>query len=273
MPDSLSLSDDGSKRGASNEVIRVLIAEDERLAREELSYYLSQEADIELVPCAVNGRELLEKVEEYEPDVVFLDIKMPEMEGVQAARMLSSRKHQPLIVFCTAYENYALDAFSLNAVDYLLKPTEPHRLKETLQRLRNRLLKTGQGGASAKEGAMPTGLPTKVAKLLIEEQNRFVVLDPETILYAVRDERIIQIHTLHETVSSKMTLQQLEEKLQSHSFFRTHRSYLVNLHYVAELVPWFNGAYNLKLKSGKTQIPVSRSYARELLKRLEGRGN
>ncbi|HZG16539.1 MAG TPA: LytTR family DNA-binding domain-containing protein [Candidatus Bathyarchaeia archaeon] len=253
-------------------MIRVLIAEDERLAREELSYYLSQEADIELLPCAVNGRELLEKVEEFVPDVVFLDIKMPEMEGVQAARMLSSRKQQPLIVFCTAYENYALDAFSLNAVDYLLKPTEPHRLKETLQRIRKRLHDSAQG--SIKETGMTTGAAAKVTKLLLEEQNRFVVIEPETILYAVRDERVIQIHTLQETFTSKMTLQQLEEKLHSYPFFRTHRSYLVNLQYVAELVPWFNGAYNLKLKTGRpTQIPVSRSYARELLKRLEGTGH
>ncbi len=251
-------------------MIRVLIAEDERLAREELSYYLLQEEDIELLPFAVNGRELLEKVESYEPDVIFLDIKMPEMEGIQAARMLSSRKQQPLIVFCTAYENYALDAFSLYAVDYLLKPTEPHRLKETLQRLRKRLQESKQG-ENQRESSPSSGTAAKVAKLLIEEQNRFVVLEPESILYAVRDERVIQIHTLQETYTSKMTLQQLEEKLQSYSFFRTHRSYLVNLQYVAELVPWFNGAYNLKLKTGKhAQIPVSRSYARELLKRLEG---
>jgi len=252
-------------------MIRVLIAEDERLAREELAYYLAQEADIELLPCAVNGRELLEKVEEYEPDVVFLDIKMPEMEGVQAARMLSSRKQQPLIVFSTAYENYALDAFSLNAVDYLLKPTEPHRLKETLQRIRKRLHESALG--SNNDAGITTAAAPKVTKLLLEEQNRFVVIEPETILYAVRDERVIQIHTLQETFTSKMTLQQLEEKLHSYPFFRTHRSYLVNLQYVAELVPWFNGAYNLKLKTGKpAQIPVSRSYARELLKRLEGTG-
>lgn len=254
-------------------MIRVMIAEDERLAREELSYYLLQEEDIELLPFAVNGRELLEKVETYEPDVIFLDIKMPEMEGVQAARMLSSRKQQPLIVFCTAYENYALDAFSLNAVDYLLKPTEPHRLKETLQRIRKRLQDAKQG-ENTREMSINSGAASKVAKLLIEEQNRFVVIEPESILYAVRDERVIQIHTLHEIFTSKMTLQQLEEKLHSYPFFRTHRSYLVNLQYVAELVPWFNGAYNLKLKTGKqAQIPVSRSYARELLKRLEGNEN
>jgi two-component system response regulator LytT len=237
--------------------IRVMIAEDERLAREELTYLLKQEQDIELLPCATNGRELLELVEEHNPDVVFLDIKMPEMEGVQAARMLASRKQQPLIVFSTAYEDFALDAFALNAVDYLLKPTEPHRLEETLKRIRKRL-------------AEGTPAAAKLSKLLIEVNDRFVVIDPEMILYAVRDERVIQIHTAKETYTSKMTLQQLEEKLQSHSFFRVHKSYLVNLQYVSELTPWFNGAYNLTLKGERDAIPVSRSYAKELLRRLEG---
>lgn len=239
--------------------IRVMIAEDERLAREELAYLLSQETDIELLPAASNGRELLQLVEEYQPDVVFLDIKMPEMEGDQAARMLASRKQQPLIVFSTAHEDFAVDAFKLNAVDYLLKPMEPHRLQETLQRIRKRLMET----------VVPSA---KLSKLLIEESNRVVVIDPASILFVARDERVIQIHTAKEVYTSKMTLQQLEEKLHSHSFFRVHKSYLVNLQYVSELVPWFNGAYNLRLKGGvETQIPVSRSYAKELLKRLEGK--
>jgi two-component system response regulator LytT len=239
--------------------IRVIIADDERLAREELAYQLQQESDIELLPCATNGRELLQLVEEHQPDVVFLDMKMPEMEGIQAARMLSSRKQQPLIVFSTAYEDYALEAFKLNAVDYLLKPTEPHRLKETLNRLRKRL----------SEGtSIP---PIKVSKLLIETNSRLVVIDPESIMYAVRDDRVVQIYTAEECYLAKMTLQQLEERLQPHSFFRTHKSYLVNLQYVSELEPWFNGAYNLILKGPKRiQIPVSRSYAKDLLKRLEG---
>jgi two-component system response regulator LytT len=251
--------------------IRVMIAEDERLAREELAYLLAQEHDIELLPEATNGRELLQLVEQYEPDVVFLDIKMPEMEGGQAARMLAARKQQPLIVFSTAHEDYALEAFSLNAVDYLLKPTEPHRLKETLHRIRKRLSGSSPSAEGKDLSAGSAGSTAKVAKLLIEDNNRFVVIDPQSILYVVRDDRVIQIHTLSETYTSKMTLQQIEEKLQAYNFFRTHRSYLVNLHYVSELEPWFNGAYNLKLKEGKrVQIPVSRSYARDLLKRLEG---
>ncbi|MGE7272058.1 LytR/AlgR family response regulator transcription factor [Brevibacillus panacihumi] len=242
--------------------IRVMIAEDERLAREELYYLLQQEADVELLPFATNGRELLEMVEEYKPDVVFLDIKMPEVEGGQAARMLAARKEQPLIVFSTAYEEYAVDAFKLHAVDYLLKPTEPTRLRDTMQRVRERLEK------NKAEQVAPLKLG---AKLLVEENNRLVVIDPATIVYAVRDERNVRIHTQKQIYTARMTLLQLEEKLQMYDFYRTHKSYLVNLQYVSELEPWFNGAYNLILKNEEQiSIPVSRTAVKDLLKKLEG---
>ncbi|GED66392.1 DNA-binding response regulator [Brevibacillus reuszeri] len=239
--------------------IRVMIAEDERLAREELIYLLQQEHDIELLPYATNGRELLDMVDEHQPDVVFLDIKMPELEGDQAARMLASRKQQPLIVFCTAYEEFAVNAFGLRAVDYLLKPTEPRRLAETLQRIRERLIQSKTEYGQAKR-----------SKLLVEENNRLVVIDPATIVYAVREERFVQISTQTETYTTKMTLTQLAEKLNGYDFFRTHKSYLVNLQFVQELEPWFHGAYNLTLKGQKQlRIPVSRTSAKDLLKRLE----
>jgi len=242
--------------------IRVMIAEDERLAREELYYLLQQEGDVELLPFATNGRELLEMVEEHKPDVVFLDIKMPEMEGGQAARMLAARKEQPLIVFSTAYEEYAVDAFKLHAVDYLLKPTDPTRLRDTMQRVRERLEKNKNEHT----------LPLKYgAKLLVEENNRLVVIDPATIVYAARDERNVRIHTQKQVYTARMTLVQLEEKLAMYDFYRTHKSYLVNLQYVSELEPWFNGAYNLILKNEEQfRIPVSRSAVKDLLKKLEG---
>jgi two-component system response regulator LytT len=250
----------------------VIIAEDERLVREELIYLLQQEKDIELLPSAANGRELLEMVDKFEPDVIFLDIQMPEMEGIQAARMLSSREHNPLIVFTTAHEGYAVEAFGLNAVDYLLKPYEHQRLQETLTRIRKRLgeAKTNGEGSTNSASLKSPAPASKISKLLMDDGNRLVVIDPETVLYAVRDDRIIQIHTTSQSYTSKMTLQQLEEKLTSFSFFRTHRSYLVNMNHVLELIPWFNGAYNLVLKdSNRTQIPVSRTSARELLNRFQ----
>lgn len=256
--------------------IKVMIADDERLAREELTYLLQQETDVVLLPSASNGRELLELVRQYQPEVVFLDIKMPELEGMEAARLLASSERGPLIVCSTAYEDYAVEAFGLNAVDYLLKPTDPARFKETMNRIRSRLAqqhtrsgeKEQAGTAASAWLSASTG---KLSKLLLDDGNRLVVIDPDSILYAERDDRLINIYTAQQRFTSKMTLQQLEQKLTAYPFFRTHRSYLVNLNYVSELIPWFNGAYNLTLKDQrKTQIPVSRSYAKELLKLLQG---
>ncbi|WP_126429439.1 LytR/AlgR family response regulator transcription factor [Brevibacillus marinus] len=254
-----------------------MIADDERLAREELWYLLQQEADVVLLPSATNGRELLELVRQYQPEVVFLDIKMPELEGMQVARILAAGDHCPLIVCSTAYEDYAVEAFGLNAVDYLLKPTDPARLKETMNRIRRRLAQQHNlNGEKEAAGTAAAALPAapvvgKLSKLLLDDGNRLVVIDPDSILYAERDDRLINIYTSQQRFTSKMTLQQLEQKLAAYPFFRTHRSYLVNLNYVYELIPWFNGAYNVTLKDKqRTQIPVSRSYAKELIKLLQG---
>lgn len=255
--------------------IRIMIADDERLAREELKYLLEQEEDVEMLPSASNGLELIELVKEHHPDVVFLDIQMPEMQGLQAARMLSSRKDSPFIVFSTAHDEYAVEAFDLNAVDYLLKPYDHHRLKQTLDRIRKRVQEQQLTGEVLKTQDIQQGKPSsgsgKISKLLIDDGERLIVLNPDSILYAARDERVIEIHTQTQTYTSKMTLQHLEDKLSTYSFFRTHRSFLVNMNYVLELIPWFNGTYNLILNDEKrTQIPVSRSAAKELLLRLQG---
>lgn len=259
--------------------IKAMIAEDERLAREELAYLLEQEPDIELLPHAANGRELLELVPLRQPDVVFLDVHMPELEGLQAARMLKASPISPFIVFTTAYDEYAVEAFGLNAIDYLLKPYSHMRLKETLQRIRSRV---HEGQAPQKQEAydvapQAASYPSTEAaarsmrgKLLFDDGDKHVLVDPEAILYAVREERVIRIWTAEgQRITSKSTLQELEEKLAGYSFFRPHRSYLVNVNRIAELSPWQNGAYNIVLKDEqRTMIPLSREAARDLFRLL-----
>lgn len=250
--------------------MKVMIAEDEWLARKELVYLLEMEEDIELMPHASNGKELLELVNEWEPDAIFLDIQMPELDGMQAARMLKTAAQVPLIVFTTAHDDHAVEAFGLNAVDYLLKPYSHERLKESLARIRSKL----------SNSPLTTSLPSKMQfsskarnwnKLLIIDGEKHVLLDPETILYAEREEKSIHIYTYSNQIyMSKMSLQELENKLGELPFFRPHRSYLVNLNGIDELVPWFNGAFNLILKNEKrTQLPVSREMAKELFRLLK----
>jgi two-component system response regulator LytT len=255
--------------------IKVMVAEDERLAREELEFMLKDIEDLTLCPSVTNGKELLHRYEEYLPDVVFLDIHMPELEGITVAQHLRARKLSPLIVFTTAYEEYAVEAFALNAIDYLLKPYSTERLEEALNRARKEINKhdhnnndTEQNSPNheKREAAKGAGM----SKLLLDDGERLIVIDPKSVYYVMRDDRVVQIYTADNVYSSKLTLQELEEKLSTFDFFRCHRSYLVNLNYIQEIVPWFNGAYNLTLKNKeKTKIPVSRSSAKDLMNILQ----
>lgn len=253
--------------------IKVMIAEDERLAREELEYMLSRIDDLFLCPSVTNGKELLDQYEKNLPDVVFLDIQMPELEGISVAKQLRAKESPPLIVFTTAYDEYAVEAFGLDATDYLLKPFSDERLDEALTRIRKALssqhhIGKGQSVSNQIPGQALKG--TKMSKLLLDDGERFIVIDPKSVYYLMRDDRVVQIYTADNVYSSKLTLQELEEKLSPFNFFRCHRSYLVNLHYVHEIYPWFNGAYNLILTNKEnTKIPVSRSSAKDLLNILQ----
>lgn len=240
--------------------IRVMIAEDEMLAREELIYMLEKEKDIELCPSAETGDELLDLYFEHKPDVLILDIEMPGVTGVEAAkRIMRSTNQPPLFIFTTAYDNYAIDAFEIEAVDYLLKPFDHVRLHQALERIRKRL-------GEYREVPVQNG-PSN--KLLIDDGEKMIVLSPDSIYYAVPSQRTLEIHTENDVIESKMTLQELEKKLEGLSFFRTHRSYLVNLNHIHEITPWFNGAYNITLKNKeKTTIPVSRSARKALFEKF-----
>ncbi len=242
--------------------INVMIAEDEYLAREELIYLLEKEKDIALCPSAESGEELVELYLEHKPDVLFLDIEMPGITGVEAAKqIMKSTNNPPLFVFTTAYDAYAIDAFEIEAVDYLLKPFDQVRLHQAMERIRKRLLDSSESS---------THIPGKSSsKLLIDDGEKMIVLSPDSIYYAVPSQRMLEIHTENEVIESKMTLQELEKKLEGRSFFRTHRSYLVNLNHILEITPWFNGAYNITLKNKeKTTIPVSRSARKALFEKF-----
>lgn len=256
--------------------IRVMIVEDESLAREELVYLLQQEGDVFLCPDAKSGEELLVLYEKYRPDILFLDIHMPGLSGLEVARRLQAdyKGAVPLMVFTTAYDQHAVEAFELEAVDYLLKPYDENRFKKAMERVRKQLIQRSLTGnqplLERKMGpAADQHLSLKSAKLLLENGEKVAVLSPETICYAARAERVLEVHTEHETIRTRMTLQELEKRLTGYPFFRSHRSYLVNLEFIQEITPWFNGAYNLILKDGKrSKIPVSRSAAKRLFELL-----
>lgn len=243
--------------------IRTMIAEDEMMARKELLYLLKDEKDFILTPHAETGEQLIELYTEHKPDVIFLDVEMPGFTGVEAAKYISEQAgdEKPLFIFTTAYDEYALDAFEIEAVDYLLKPYDEMRFKKAVARIRK--------GFARKEKVLEKlekKTPT-ASKLLIDDGERMVVLSPDSIYYAVPNNRLLEIHTEDKVIMSRMTLQELEDKLSGQMFFRAHRSYLVNLNHILEITPWFNGTSNLTMKDKKgTIIPVSRSASKSILR-------
>ena len=246
--------------------MRIMIAEDEYLAKDELIYMLEKEKDIELCPSAESGEELIELYFEHKPDILILDIEMPGMTGVDAARqIIKTTKTPPHIVFTTAYDNYAVEAFDIEAVDYLLKPFDQIRFQQMLERLRNRKNYSIEE-IEPKEVEVDA---SAIKKLLIDDGEKMIVISPSSIYYAVPSDRMLEIYTEEKVIESKLTLQELEKKLKGQSFFRTHRSYLVNLNQILEITPWFNGAYNITLKDqNKTTIPVSRSARKGLFEKF-----
>lgn len=241
-------------------MIRAMIAEDELVAREELLYLLKDEKDVIVTPHAETGEQTIELYFEHRPDVIFLDVEMPGLSGIEASRyiMQQAGDQVPLFVFTTAYDEYAIDAFDVEAVDYLLKPYEEKRFRRTMERIRKSLENKKKEREIQKE---------PISKLFVDDGERIVVLSPESIYYAVphKNKRYTEIHTEDKVIMSKMTLKELEDKLAGHEFFRPHRSYLVNLNHILEITPWFNGTSNLTLNDkARTKIPVSRSASKKI---------
>ncbi|MCA1321110.1 LytTR family DNA-binding domain-containing protein [Bacillus tianshenii] len=239
-------------------MIKAVVVDDERYSREELKHLLNEFPFVEIIGEADSGESALIICMQQQPDVVFLDIEMPKMNGLEVAKNLRELKHMPYIVFATAYPNFAVEAFRYEAVDYLLKPFDEEQLTDTMTRLQKLLLKPVDEIQIAPS-----------TRLAVELESEIHYIDPHAILYISRDERVSRIFTKDQPFESKMALKDLEERLKSYPFFRIHKSYLVNLNYVQKLIPWFNGAYLLELMDSEEKLSVSRNYVKALRKRLE----
>ena len=263
--------------------LRVLIVDDERLAREELSYQLGQIGDLEVVAQAGDGVEALAAVDRHEPDVVFLDIQMPGLGGFEVARRLLEREDDsPALVFVTAFDQHAIEAFEVNAVDYLLKPVEGARLEQALSRVRRRL--GADRPAAGPSGTAPplndqleqivkmmTGRQVRRDQVAIKTGERFLLVQADEIIYAsLADESINIVTGQVAGTSNYRTLDDLQARLDPEVFWRVHRSHLVNINKIKEIVPWFSRNYILRMKDAKaTEIPVSRSQTKRLREYLK----
>jgi two-component system LytT family response regulator/two-component system response regulator LytT len=254
------------------QTLRIIVVDDEQLAREELCFLLGQLDDVELVGQAGNGIEALRVIEEQSPDLVMLDVQMPGLTGFEVARRLLRAGLETQLVFVTAYDQHAIEAFEVNAVDYLLKPVEAGRLATAVDRVRRRV-------ATDRPAVKPRSTEDmdKLLHLLSERQDRrdqlalkvadrFLLVQSDEVVHAsVEDEVITVVTNSLSGTSNYRTLDELQARLDPAIFWRVHRSHLVNINKIKEIVPWFSRNYILKMRDGKgTEIPVSRSQTKRL---------
>lgn len=247
-------------------LLKVYLVEDEPLARDELKYLLLRTGQTEIVGEADRIDEALEEIRQLSPDVVFLDVHLARGTGLELARELNGLANPPVVVFATAYDEHALQAFDLNAFDYVLKPFDEDRVRQTIDKITRWLPQRGNNPVS--QPRYPGSMQIEQrGKLAVTADERIVLLDMHRILSVCAEGGRVTIRSLDGDYSVDSTLVELERKLGSRPFFRAHRAYIVNLDHVKEIEPWFNGTYNLILGDG-SKVPVSRNYAKDLRQAL-----
>ncbi|WP_028963666.1 LytR/AlgR family response regulator transcription factor [Sulfobacillus thermosulfidooxidans] len=236
-------------------MLKALIVEDEYPARQELRYLLEPYHEvIEIIGEAQTAREAISLINALDYDVVFLDIQMPGMSGMEIARLLKEQHPHLKIVFVSAHEHYAVAAFAIQVVDYLLKPVSNERIAETIRRLTQN---------DASEPPKPVVEP--LTWVPCESGGHTIPVNVHDIIFIMAEHEIIYIYTYHERYPTRFTLQELQERLPQETFLRTHRSFIANMHQVKEIMPYFNGTYLLKMKDKHgSEVVVSRSNVKKV---------
>ena len=259
--------------------LKAVLVDDEQLARDELGYLLEQVGGVQIVGQAGNGLEALTTIEKLQPDLVFLDVQMPGLTGFEVARRLVGSRAASQIVFVTAYDQHAIEAFEVNAVDYLLKPVEQGRLEVAVDRARRRVVSDRPVEAGTNMNSVDlekiieavAERQSRRERLAIKVGERFLLVQSSEIIYAsLAEDGITVVTSQHHGTSNYRTLDKLHERLDPTVFWRVHRSHLVNINKIKEIVPWFSRNYILRMKDDKTtEIPVSRTHTRRLREYLK----
>ncbi|MDA8443361.1 MAG: LytTR family DNA-binding domain-containing protein [Peptococcaceae bacterium] len=244
--------------------MRALIVDDEYPARKELRYLLEPFDFIKVVGEATNSIEALELIEQVDYAVLFIDIDMPGLSGIELAEQLKEIPRSPAIIFVTAHENFALAAFAANAVDYLLKPINPKRLEEAVNKVRKMVeSKVESTPVPVTPQEFKPGLASDM--IPVEHRGKTVLLHDTDIIYAYTDNDYVYVKTHNERYLTRFTLKEMESRLNPNIFFRSHRCYLVNIRKTKELIPFFNGTYTLIVDDHeKSEVPVSRTQSKKL---------
>ncbi len=251
--------------------INTIIVDDEKPAREELAYLLKGFPEINVIGQGKNGVEAVNLIKEHAPDLVFLDVQMPGLDGFGVLKKLVERKMKvPHVVFATAFDHYAVQAFDVNAVDYVLKPFDKARISKAIQRARREIEAQTSPVERLENLVSQLGAgkqtPTPPVKIIVKTQQKLLLVDAEDLIFASIERGMISVTAKDvEGTSNYRRLEELNAALDSDSFWRPHRSFLVNIHYIKEVVPWFKSTFMLKMNDKKhTEIPVSRSQIKRM---------
>lgn len=245
-------------------MLNVLVVDDEAPARDELTYLLSHQAGVQVIGEADSGLAAIRLAVEHRPDVVFLDVQMRGMNGLEAAVALRAALPEILIVFATAYDEYAIRAFEVGAVDYMLKPFEQERVHATIKRLEG-YRKEGWHEAGERVDAALAKNRVNIQKIPVIQNGKIRMVNYTDVIYAIAQGGSVGIVANEGKYEYGGTLTELEERLRGTTFVRVHKSYIVNMSKVKEIVPWFKGTYWLKMEDClETEIPVSKSQIKEV---------
>ncbi len=240
----------------------VIVDDEEHICR-ELQYIIERDARVKAVQICNSGREALEAICRLLPEIVFLDIDMPGLSGIELGACLKSVKYPPYLVYVTAYGQYAVEAFKVGARGYVLKPFMEkeiiQQIDEAIESLDNKIIAPPDG----KTTSVPVN---RINKIAVEMDGKYGLLDQQDILMAYAQNRLVYLRAKEQTYTTKYSLSELEEKLSSDIFLRCHRNYIINLNRVVEVLPWFHSTFILLMDDRKTRIPVSRAHVTRLKK-------
>lgn len=243
-------------------MLNCLIVDDEPLARKELSSLIQEYKCINQVYEAENSLMALDIIIKNSIDVMFLDIEMPQVNGIEFAEILKEYHRDIVIIIVSAYEKYAIDAFKVNAIDYLLKPIDIKALDKTIKDKLIPHIKNKQQESITEYNELYMNSKTNVPKITVSKDDRYIPLNYSKIIYITIEDRKTLIYTCDETYTMNQNLSEILDTLNDSRFFRTHKSYIVNIHYIESIESWFNATLKLKLKSSDDIVPVSRSYVK-----------
>jgi two-component system, LytTR family, response regulator LytT len=251
--------------------IYTIIIDDEKPAREELAFLLKAIPEINLLALGKNGLDAVNLIKEHSPDLMFLDVQMPGLDGFGVLQKLVERKLKvPHVVFATAFDHYAVQAFDVNAIDYVLKPFDKARINRAIQKVKREIESqtspTERLEQLVSQLSAPKPASTQPAKVLLRSQQRMLLVDSRDLIFASIEGGLISITAKEaEGSSNYRTLDELLDALDPDSFWRPHRSYLVNIHHIKEVVPWFKSSFMLKMNDKKqSEVPVSRQQTKRL---------